>query len=339
MDDIAPGLLDQISKSFWTQYKADKKIKAIHEKVYAGTATYEEAQAFAVETGEIMSRVLQTHITADALPDGRMYYNIAERVLRSTFRDGHQAVAEVCAQVQTALNQSAGIGIKAIVPEFSEDRLMGIVNRVSAAESFDNVAWILGDPVVNFCQSVVDASVEQNAQFHYNSGLQPKVVRTSAGKCCDWCSALAGTYRYPDVPRDVYRRHENCRCLVTYNPGDGKWQNVHTKRLTTDEETAKVETRKVIGLKTNGVTVTKMSDHVTLRVAERNVKAEDLEDAINNPLHISPVKLDKEGRPSFKVVGEKATMYVNPDTGVVTTTHPTHTKTAERLKRQREGKI
>lgn len=27
---------------------------------------------------------------------------------------------------------------------------------------------------------------------------------------------------YPDVPPDVYRRHERCRCTVLYDPADGK---------------------------------------------------------------------------------------------------------------------
>lgn len=32
------------------------------------------------------------------------------------------------------------------------------------------------------------------------------------------------------MPKDVYRRHQRCRCSVEYYPRDGKIQNVHTKK-------------------------------------------------------------------------------------------------------------
>lgn len=44
---------------------------------------------------------------------------------------------------------------------------------------------------------------------------------------------MAGTYSYPDdVPEYIYRRHENCKCLVTYDPRDGsdRVQDVHSKK-------------------------------------------------------------------------------------------------------------
>ena len=68
-------------------------------------------------------------------------------------------------------------------------------------------------------------------------------------KYCKRCSSLAGVYEYPDVPEDVYRRHENCRCTVEYDPGDGKkLQNVHTKKWISKEESVTLEKRKKIGL-------------------------------------------------------------------------------------------
>ena len=41
-------------------------------------------------------------------------------------------------------------------------------------------------------------------------------------KCCSRCAALEGRYRHPsEVPSDVYRRHDNCTCTVTYESGRG----------------------------------------------------------------------------------------------------------------------
>jgi len=74
----------------------------------------------------------------------------------------------------------------------------------------------------------------ENAEFHYKSGMSPKIIRKETGKCCKWCKNLVGTYRYPDVPKDVYRRHQNCRCTVEYIPKKGVRQDVHTKKIKYD---------------------------------------------------------------------------------------------------------
>ncbi len=79
-----------------------------------------------------------------------------------------------------------------------------------------------------FGRSVVDASISANVNFQGKAGLTPKIVRKATGSCCKWCMALAGTYSYPDVPKDVYRRHDNCCCVVNYDPGNGKIQSVHS---------------------------------------------------------------------------------------------------------------
>ena len=93
----------------------------------------------------------------------------------------------------------------------------------------------LGEAVVNFTQSVIDAAVKENADFHLKAGLRPKIRRTSTGKCCEWCNRLTGVYDYEavsDTGNDVFRRHKHCRCTVEYDAGDGKVTNVHTKKTT-----------------------------------------------------------------------------------------------------------
>jgi hypothetical protein len=85
----------------------------------------------------------------------------------------------------------------------------------------------------NFSQSIVDDAVRKNADFQWKSGLEPKMVQMAEYKCCEWCSKLEGTYRYEDVKdtgNDVFRRHENCRCKVTYVPSKGNAKDVWSKR-------------------------------------------------------------------------------------------------------------
>lgn len=129
------------------------------------------------------------------------------------------------------------------------DRTQGILNRASDAPKFSGVRWILGDGVLtNYMQSYVDDTMKRNAEFQSRAGVSPKIVRKSPTKCCPWCDALVGEYKYPDdVPDDVYRRHDNCNCIVEFFPGDGTKQDVWSKQWA-DEDEEILADRKKVGL-------------------------------------------------------------------------------------------
>lgn len=129
------------------------------------------------------------------------------------------------------------------------DRTQGILNRASDAPKFSGVRWILGDGVLtNYMQSYVDDTMKRNAEFQSKAGVSPKIVRKSPTKCCPWCDALVGEYKYPDdVPDDVYRRHDNCNCIVEFYPGDGRKQDVWSKQWS-DEPKEVLKERKTAGL-------------------------------------------------------------------------------------------
>lgn len=335
MSDIVPELLEIIREKYSAGISKSDILTEVLELIGKHTVNYEHANKAAREVGDILSRVYQNYLTSDILPDGKMYYNIADRVVGTTMSEAYEYIADIAEQTQKVLNENAGIGMKAIRTDINEGRISGIINRLSGADSFDDIKWILDAPIKTFCLNIIDESVKANAEFQSKSGLCPKIIRKASHQCCEWCSRLAGTYSYPDnVPQDVYRRHENCRCVVEYDPGSGKRQNVHTKQWTTSTDTAKMETRKIIGLQTNGTTVTGVSQHAIQRMAERNVTAETVRDAILRPLQIKSVKYDEKGRPSFTIVGEKATITINPETGNIVTAHRTHNKLVKKLKRR-----
>lgn len=247
MEDIAPVLLNQIKQDFQSDFDKSKIISSLYEKIRDGTATYVEANDFAIEVGDILARAYKKNLSSEVLPDGKMHYNIAKRVIDPTMTNNYDIISAATTQVQSALNKSANIGIKAITPKLNRDRIDGIVDRVSEADVFDDIAWILNEPVKNFSQNIVDESIKVNSEFHAKSGMTPKIVRKLAGGCCEWCKEVAGTYTYPDVPDDVYRRHQRCRCTVDYHPGNGKYQNVHTKEWRQND--IEIEKRKTIGIK------------------------------------------------------------------------------------------
>lgn len=211
---------------------ANQKIKATYKALADGTATYAQAQEFAVTLGEILAGAFAKHLSSSQLPDGKMYYNVANRILHPTMGGGYELVADYSRQVQEIINRSLGIGIKAIQAPMNKDKIDGLINIVSNAEQYDDVAYALGEPVVNFMSCIVDDTVKANARFQRDAGLSPKIKRTATGGCCEWCRKLAGTYDYNDVSdtgNNVFRRHQYCRCLVEYD-GGGDLQNVYSKK-------------------------------------------------------------------------------------------------------------
>ena len=248
MEDIAPKLIQLVTDEFRREYEVSNRIQNLLEKVKRKTATYAEAQEYAIEVSRLIGSAYEKHISSAVLPDGWMYYNIASRLIPSSLDENHKLVSQYAADVQTAQNKKANISLKTQVAELDQDRVDGLVELVSNAEQYDDVSKQLQSAYENFSQHIVDETIRKNAEFHYNAGMKPKIVRKAESKCCKWCRALAGEFDYPDVPDDIYRRHENCRCTVEYDPGDGRRQNVHTKKWTNQADSDKLKKRNTLGL-------------------------------------------------------------------------------------------
>lgn len=222
MIDIAPELLEKLKRAFSEKFNKNKKIDKILSTIREGNPTYAEVNNLSIEVGDILAEVFQDNLSADILPDGRMYYNIAKRTIEPMMINNYDIVTDNAVIVQEILNKNAGMGIKAQVPKINQSRIDGIINRLDEEELFENIKWILDEPIKNFTQAIVDDVIEKNTHFHEGLGLVPSVTRIVQGDCCDWCREVAGTYKAPNIPDDVYRRHRFCRCTVEYDPGDGK---------------------------------------------------------------------------------------------------------------------
>lgn len=229
MDDIAPALLKTLKEALTEKLSNSKKVNQLITNLESGT--YGDIYELSKNVGELLSETFAENLSGAVLPDGKMYYNIAKRTVEPMMKNNYEIITDAGAIVQEYNNRAAGLGIKAQVPALNQDRIDGIINRLASAELFDDIKWILDEPIVNFSMSVVDDMVKANMDFHHKLGLKPRITRKAAAGCCEWCNGLEGEYEYPDdVPDDVYRRHERCRCTVEYEPSSGRKQNVWTKQ-------------------------------------------------------------------------------------------------------------
>lgn len=260
MNDIAPKLLKRIQDEFAKAFNSDKTVSAIYKKTKDGAITYADANDFSIRAGEILSDAFNKYISEDTLPEGRMWYNIADKIMQPTLENNYDLITGICEYAQKTVNDESGVGMNYVKPALNQNKIDGFINKLSNSERYDEVQWLLKEPVVNFSQAVVDDSIKANASFHAKSGLSPKIVRkldnaetrtVTRGKSkirykvpCKWCEALAGTWNYLDMPDfiadNIFRRHENCRCTVEYI-SDGKRQDVWSKKYIDEKEQAKEE--------------------------------------------------------------------------------------------------
>lgn len=215
--DIAPGLIENVNKAFEANCMKDGNMQAMAKKLESGAASYEDAYKYAVSVGNARAKAFKSEISSDVLPDGRMYFNIADRLMNDSLGTDHDMVADYASKVQEIYNEKEGIGIKALKADKDESRIKGFVDRLDSEEKFDNVSWILDEPVKVHAMSVVDNTIRKNAEFHSKAGIKATVIRDAKADCCPWCTDLAGDYTYPRVPGEVFARHDNCRCTLEYN--------------------------------------------------------------------------------------------------------------------------
>ena len=177
MEDIAPELYERIKSTYENEKASSKKLDAFLEKVKKGNAAYEDVYDYAGELGRCLESAFSHNISDDVLPDSMMYYNIAKRIIEPMLKKSHDDIAAQCSAVQHSLNKKAGIGLNAVKPEYDKARTEAIINYVCTREKYSSVEKSFLDGLSNNCRKTVDDSVKQNADFHYKSGLSPRIVR------------------------------------------------------------------------------------------------------------------------------------------------------------------
>lgn len=228
--DVVPVLNKRIKTSFQSNVMKDRRIAQISKRIRDGTATMSDGHDYAERLGENLSKALTTNLTAETLPDGKLYYNIAKRTITPALEENWNLTNEVASDIQQIIDKKTGIGLKTIRPEFPQERIQGLIDVMTKDGIIleDALKW-LDEPIVNNSESFFDDFIDSNAKFRNDVGLKATITREVAFNCCEWCEALAGTYDYDKAPPDIYKRHQYCRCVVTYNSGR-KVQNVWTKR-------------------------------------------------------------------------------------------------------------
>jgi hypothetical protein len=118
MTDVVPAMLEGVQESFHGRLARDSRIMRVNGRIRDGTATLIDAHVYSQRVGTALSNALKEHITLDALPNGELYYNIADRIITPTMMEDYEMVNEVAENVQKVVDQKSGIGLGSARADF-----------------------------------------------------------------------------------------------------------------------------------------------------------------------------------------------------------------------------
>lgn len=232
MTELGNTLYTKASQIFDGLVASDRKLKRIRARLRDGTS-YFDANDYAVRLGELLSKAINEST------DGLSFLSteVAQELLEPLLTADHDLIALAIEQIQTNMNTANGIGLAPMIPEVNTNRIDGLIKKVASGD-LEQTRWVLGEPIINYSMSVVDEGIEANARATSKLGLKAYIIREAESTGvksvkrgnksyryivpCRWCADLAGKYDYEDVKdrgNDVYRKHEGCRCHITYING------------------------------------------------------------------------------------------------------------------------
>lgn len=197
------------------------------DSISKGTGSFQQVYDFTDRTGQAASNYLKKQCESQ-LVNGQVPQEVADSVVNPVLQSVSQVSSETANALCSAENHKKGINVTLQNPPVDKSTANGMSNKLISGP-YDQIKWIIGDgPVSNLAMHSVDQTIQANAEFITKSGRRARIRRRSEANCCDWCENLAGEWDYGEEPKDVYRRHNNCRCVVEYIV-DGKAQNVWDK--------------------------------------------------------------------------------------------------------------
>lgn len=248
--------MSELTDAFRDALKQDKKLKKLFEKAHP---SYIDADNYAIRVGEVLGDTVNEEVLDE---------------LRDLLEEDHRQVSDYTQHVQESLNHDAGLNMRGLGVATDKDRLDGLVTYAVENAVDDK----LKEFIINYNQNVVASTIKRNAEFQSESGLQPKIKRTLRGKGCEYCRNYAGVYNYPDdVPDEVYRRHPNCRCTVEYYPGNGRKQDVWSKKYS-EEHAEEIQERRINNINYSS---RRIVDKLSKKYVANGIKSNKIKDEIN----------------------------------------------------------
>lgn len=191
--------------------RGDKQLRKIAEKIANKTANFNDTAKYSEIVSNYIGTVLQENVGDISSPLAKEY------VCKELLKDQHSAINELFESVQVSIDEQNGIHIKTQKPKFPEERVDKVAHALEdPTVPLKTIKRRANAPVANVSKSFHDDCVKKNAQFRHDAGLKCYIIRIGT-KCCEWCTEVAGKYRFGEQPDGIFRRHDNCDCTIIYD--------------------------------------------------------------------------------------------------------------------------
>lgn len=130
MSDVATALYQLIMQDFESRMQRDERIKQIQNKIDNEKADFTDIYKYADRIGELGSEVLIECFDESNLPNGILYWNIAQRTVKPLLKYIHKLINEKAATVQKSIDTTNGIGLNSIAGTFPEDRIDDLIQKI-----------------------------------------------------------------------------------------------------------------------------------------------------------------------------------------------------------------
>ncbi len=200
----------------------DALLAKLRKKIESGKGTYADTAAYSIRAGKLLGEIFSRRLPeipleereplcVDLLHDQYIDINVAVDTVQR-FRDEAQGFH--LAPQHAPFDSKRGHQIGSSLRDLSKP-VETLQRRAKAATE-------------TTVKSMHDDRMKSEAKFRHKAGLDCRITRVAVNGCCPWCSKVAGRYAYGEEPDDIYRRHDNCDCTVTFENGR-KRQDVWSK--------------------------------------------------------------------------------------------------------------
>lgn len=216
--------VNQILRAYGKQLRKNVRLNHLAENAW----NYKDVHDFASKAAELLCDVLKLY-----MDPATVAYDDAVQIFTAVMKKNHEEVARVCAKAQNDMYKKAGVGLKALTPDFNADKARGLATVVTESEEITDD--YLRNLVKNNSLGVVDETLRINAAAATNMGLAVHITRTyddvglhNGKDVCQWCMDRVGDWTdYGEAFRaGAFERHPGCGCMIEYHVGKTHtWQN------------------------------------------------------------------------------------------------------------------
>lgn len=189
----------------------DPELRKLSKKIRNGKANFNDTFRYSEIVSKYLGEIMQENIGTITNPLGKEY------VCKELLRDHYEAINDVLGEVQVALDEELGIHLNPVKAPRNDERIAQVAHALEdPTVKPETIRRRAKAPVVNTAMSMHDDYIRVNAKLRNDLGLKPILQRFGTG-CCAWCAAVAGKWRFGEQPDDVFRRHDNCDCVIIYD--------------------------------------------------------------------------------------------------------------------------